>query len=90
MLNRPERYVEPSRFETMPSQPSLQACAKTISPLPTMCSLSAIPSDGLRSSSWASPALRTSIGSRLHSRHVIVILRNNDYGLVIMVRSTVF
>jgi hypothetical protein len=25
-LDRPDRYVEPSRFDTMPSQPSLQAC----------------------------------------------------------------
>ena len=29
---RPERYGEPSRFETMPSQPSLQASRKTIAP----------------------------------------------------------
>ena len=32
---RPERYVEPSRFDTIPSQPSLQACSKTISPSPS-------------------------------------------------------
>ena len=25
-FTRPERYVEPSRFDTMPSQPSAQAC----------------------------------------------------------------
>ncbi len=29
---RPERYSEPSRSDTMPSQPSLQVCLKTISP----------------------------------------------------------
>jgi hypothetical protein len=32
---RPERYSEPIRFETMPSQPSLQACSKTMSPSPS-------------------------------------------------------
>jgi len=25
-FDRPERYAEPRRFDTMPSQPSLQAC----------------------------------------------------------------
>jgi hypothetical protein len=25
-FDRPERYAEPSRFDTRPSQPSLQAC----------------------------------------------------------------
>jgi hypothetical protein len=34
-LERQERYVEPSRFDTMPSQPSLQACAKMMAPSPT-------------------------------------------------------
>ena len=31
---RPERYGEPSRFETMPSQPRAQACLKMIAPSP--------------------------------------------------------
>jgi hypothetical protein len=29
---RPGRYDEPNRFDTMPSQPSLQACLKTMAP----------------------------------------------------------
>src|SRR5262249_32823861 len=28
----PGRYFESTRFETMPSQPSAQACAKTVAP----------------------------------------------------------
>jgi hypothetical protein len=32
---RPERYAEPSRLETMPSQPSLHACLNTMSPSPS-------------------------------------------------------
>jgi hypothetical protein len=32
---RPERYGEPSRFDTMPSQPSLEAYLNTISPSPS-------------------------------------------------------
>jgi hypothetical protein len=35
-LERPERYIEPTRFDTMPSQPSLQAHRWTISPSPTV------------------------------------------------------
>jgi phage terminase large subunit-like protein len=31
----PQRYSEPSRFDTMPSQPSLQACLNTMSPSPS-------------------------------------------------------
>jgi hypothetical protein len=34
-VERPERYAEPSRFDTMPSQPSLQACSKMMPPSPT-------------------------------------------------------
>jgi hypothetical protein len=29
---RPDRYGEPSRFDTMPSSPILQACSNTMSP----------------------------------------------------------
>jgi hypothetical protein len=36
---RPERYIESLRFETMPSRPILQACAKTVGPSPSICSL---------------------------------------------------
>ena len=31
---RPERYIEPLRFDTMPSSPILQAWAKTVGPSP--------------------------------------------------------
>src|SRR5438552_19156778 len=42
-LDRPERYCEPSRFDTMPSQPSLQACSKRMSPSPSENSFKTIP-----------------------------------------------
>ena len=32
-LTRPDRYGEPSRFDTMPSQPSVHACLWTIAPI---------------------------------------------------------
>src|SRR5215470_5036946 len=35
---RPERYAESLRFETMPSRPILQVWAKTVGPSPSMCS----------------------------------------------------
>jgi hypothetical protein len=45
-LGGPERYVEPNRFgtiPTIPSQPSLQACTKTMSPSPAKYSFKAMP-----------------------------------------------
>jgi hypothetical protein len=41
LSDRPERYLDPSRLETMPSQPSLRAASKTRSPSALKCSLSA-------------------------------------------------
>jgi hypothetical protein len=53
--------VDPLRFETMPSKPSLQACSKTrAASSSSMCSLSSSPI-AERRSSLASSALRTSI-----------------------------
>ena len=40
---RPERYGEPFRFDTMPSSPSLHACRNTVSPSPSICSLNRMP-----------------------------------------------
>jgi len=34
---RPERYIESLRFDTMPSSPILQAWAKTVGPSPSIC-----------------------------------------------------
>jgi hypothetical protein len=36
--DRPARYGEPSRFDTMPSQPSAHACLKMTPPSPLKCS----------------------------------------------------
>src|SRR6516164_10403218 len=36
---RPERYIESFRFDTMPSSPILHAWAKTVGPSPSKCSL---------------------------------------------------
>src|SRR6516164_5432562 len=60
---RPERYIESFRFDTMPSRPSLQAWAKTVGPSPSMCSLNRMPEPAL-ASTLTSAALRTSSGSR--------------------------
>jgi hypothetical protein len=38
-VERPELYRESLRFDTMPSNPSLQACLKTVGPSSSMCSL---------------------------------------------------
>src|SRR5215468_10941582 len=46
---RPERYIESLRFDTMPSSPILQAWAKTVGPSPSMCSLSRMPGRALPS-----------------------------------------
>src|SRR6516162_3271497 len=54
---RPELYGESSRFDTMPSQPSVQACLKIIAPSPLKCRLKATQSRTPRRSS-ASIALR--------------------------------
>jgi hypothetical protein len=35
--------MESLHFETMPSTPILQACAKTVGPSPSMCSLNRMP-----------------------------------------------
>jgi hypothetical protein len=59
---RPRRR-EPSRFDTIPSRPILQACANTSSPSGrSRCSFNRIPDRVLRRM-LASVALRTSIGS---------------------------
>jgi hypothetical protein len=42
--DRPGRYGEPRRFDTMPSQPSAQACWKMAAPSPLKCLLKAMPS----------------------------------------------
>jgi hypothetical protein len=34
---RPERYIESLRFDTMPSSPILQAWAKMVGPSPSIC-----------------------------------------------------
>src|SRR5215813_13283012 len=46
---RPERYIESLRFDTMPSSPILQAWAKTVGPSPSMCSLNRMPGQALPS-----------------------------------------
>src|SRR5262249_6579705 len=43
---RPERYIEASRFDTMPSSPILQAWAKAVGPSPSICSLNRIRGTG--------------------------------------------
>jgi len=53
----PDRYGAVSRFDTMPSKPSLQACRNTTAPSSSVCSLKTIPA-GLRANSFASFALR--------------------------------
>ena len=63
---RPERYGEPSRFDTIPSQPSLQTCLKITAPSPLKCSFKTRPCCGLRRSR-ASRCLRCSIGTRRKS-----------------------
>src|SRR5215468_12384455 len=60
---RPERYIESLRFDTMPSSPILQAWAKTVGPSPSICSLKRRPRPAL-ASILRSVALRTSTGSR--------------------------
>src|SRR5499433_1601128 len=60
---RPERYIESFRFDTMPSSPILHAWAKTVGPSPSMCSLKRRPRPAL-ASILRSVALRTSSGSR--------------------------
>ena len=47
---RPERYGDPSRCDTMPSQPGAQACLYMIAPSTVYCSLKTTPSSGRRSS----------------------------------------
>src|SRR5262249_17491839 len=63
---RPERYIESLRFDTMPSSPILQAWAKTVGPSPSRCSLKRKPRPAL-ASVLRSVALRTSRGSRRRS-----------------------
>src|SRR5262249_6267736 len=65
---RPERYIESLRFDTMPSSPILQAWAKTVGPSPSKCSLKRRPRPAL-ASILRSVALRTSSGSRRMSSH---------------------
>src|SRR5262245_19837945 len=55
---RPERYIESFRFDTMPSSPILQAWAKTDGPSPSICSLNRLPGLALATID-ASVALRT-------------------------------
>src|SRR5262249_52105622 len=59
---RPARYREPSRFDTIPSQPSAQACLNTMSPGSSNVALTTMPASGLRTS-WARRVLRRSMGS---------------------------
>jgi hypothetical protein len=54
----PDLYGGLSRFDTIPSSPSLQACRNTVAPSASVCSLNTIPS-GFRASSLASFALRS-------------------------------
>src|SRR5215472_6872212 len=63
---RPERYIESLRFDTMPSRSILQAWAKTVGPSPSKCSLNRMPGRALATID-ASVALRTSSGSRRRS-----------------------
>src|SRR5262245_12034765 len=44
---RPERYIESFRFDTIPSSPILQAWAKTVGPSPSICSLNWMPGRAL-------------------------------------------
>src|SRR5262249_13201495 len=60
---RPERYIDSLRFDTMPSRPSLQAWAKTVGPSPSKCSLK-------RSSIWA---IENRINAELYR------VKENDY-----------
>jgi hypothetical protein len=46
----PDRYVLSNFFSTKPSAPSRHACAKTIGPSSTMCSLNRMPASVLRNS----------------------------------------
>ena len=63
---RPERYGEPSRSLTIPSQPSWQAASKTSAPSSSKCSFrTMLRCEPLRSS--ASSRLRSSIGCRRRS-----------------------
>jgi hypothetical protein len=63
---RPERYVDILRFDTMSSRPILYAWANTVGPSVSMCSLRRKPG-AARFNSDASVALRTSSGSRRRS-----------------------
>ena len=64
---RPERYGEFLRLDTMPSSPSLQACANTSGPSSlSRCSLKRRPG-AARASRLTSVALRTASGSRRRS-----------------------
>src|SRR5207249_10615442 len=63
---RPERYGESFRFDTMPSRPILQAWANTVEPSASMCSLSRRP-DAARLNTDANVALLVSSGSRRRS-----------------------
>src|SRR5262245_11002488 len=46
---RPERYIESLRFDTMASSPILQAWAKTVGPSPSICPLKRRPRPALAS-----------------------------------------
>src|SRR5262249_42055618 len=65
-FHRPERERGPSRFDTIPSSPILQAWRKTNSPSWARCSFRRSPGRLLRSR-LASVALRVSSGSRRRS-----------------------
>jgi hypothetical protein len=59
----PKRYVPSTFFDTMPSAPSRQACAKTIGPSSAICSLNRMPVP-VRRNSRANAALRSRTTTR--------------------------
>src|SRR5262249_10400671 len=63
---RPERYIDVFRFETMPSRPILQAWANTVGPSASMCSLNRRPG-AARLNTDANVAFLVSSGSRRRS-----------------------
>jgi hypothetical protein len=60
---RPERYAEPSRLETMPSQPSLHACFEYAVAVTLVVLLSTMPGCGPRTNR-ASFVLRCSMATK--------------------------
>src|SRR5262249_36751566 len=61
---RPDTYGEPSRLDTIPSKPSLQAWRKTMSPRSAMCSFNRTAQEALRISLASTPLPSSSCGRR--------------------------